>query len=232
MDYIFYCPNIESEKTFSEQESIHCAKVLRMKNGDKLTVTDGKGFFYECTLVNAHPKHCEVDINAKIAHHRAWSFYLQLAFAPTKQMNRNEWLLEKATEIGVNRITPLYSQFSERKEIKNERMEKITVSAIKQSKQAHLPTLDEMTTFDSIISQPFDGQKFIAHCHNGSKNNLSNSYHKGKNALILIGPEGDFSNEEVEKAISHGYIPITLGNNRLRTETAALTALLSIHILT
>jgi 16S rRNA (uracil1498-N3)-methyltransferase len=228
---LFFCPDIALNSQLSEQESQHCTRVLRMKEGDTLTITDGKGALYRCTLVQAHAKRSIVQINEQIELPKSWNFDLHIAFAPTKNMDRNEWFLEKATEIGTDRFTPLLCQFSERKEIKTERLEKIAVSAMKQSQQATLPTIDEMTPFDSFITQPFNGQKFIAHCHNQEKISLAKLYTKGENALILIGPEGDFSEEEINKAIQNGFQPVTLGENRLRTETACLAAVHTVHVI-
>lgn len=228
---IFFCPGILQNPQLSEQESQHCVKVLRMKEGDPLTVTDGKGNFYDCTLLKAHPKHCLVSINSTVKQEKSWDFHLHIAFAPTKNMDRNEWFAEKATEIGIDRFTPLLCRFSERKEVKKERLEKIIVSAMKQSQQAFMPVLDEMTDFGRFIREPFDGQKFIAHCYSSDKTPLAQIYQKGANALILIGPEGDFSEEEIKQAIHLGFEPISLGENRLRTETACLTACHTTHII-
>lgn len=230
-DTLFYSPDIAHNRQLPEQESQHCTRVLRMKEGDKLTVTDGKGSFYRCTLVQPHPKRSIVHIDEQIDAPKSWNFNLHIAFAPTKNMDRNEWFLEKATEIGADRFTPLLCRFSERKEIKTERLEKIVVSAMKQSQQAVLPKLDEMTPFDAFITQSFDGQKYIAHCYEEEKTPLAQHYKKGENALILIGPEGDFSEEEVNKAIANGFIPVSLGENRLRTETACLVAAHTIHVI-
>lgn len=230
-DTIFYSPDIKHTHQLPEQESQHCVKVLRMKEGDKLTVTDGKGFFYDCTLIQAHHKHCVLSIDKEISQPKSWNFNLQIAFAPTKNIDRIEWFSEKATEIGIDRLTPLLCRFSERKELKTERLEKIVVSAMKQSQQAVKPIVDEMMAFDRFIEQPFDGRKFIAHCYPILKRPLTKAYNKGENTLILIGPEGDFSEEEVQKAVNLGYEPISLGENRLRTETACLAAAHTIHVI-
>lgn len=214
-----------------EKESQHCAKVLRMAEGDALTVTDGKGFFYECTLARVHQKQCMVNILQTVECPKGWDFTLTIAFTPTKQMERNEWFVEKAVEIGVDSIIPLHCRFSERKDIKNERLEKIAVAAMKQSQQAHLPQIEEMLSFDEVISRPFQGKKYIAHCYDLPKKALAQSYKKGENALLLIGPEGDFSPEEVEKALSAGFEPVSLGESRLRTETACIAATHTIHVI-
>lgn len=228
---IFFAPDILLNNELPHDEALHCVKVLRMKEGDEILITDGKGSFYEATIANAHQKHCIVNITKTITAPNPWKFYLQVAFAPTKNMDRIEWFTEKATEIGIDHLTPLSCRYSERKELKLPRIEKILVSAIKQSQKATVPQLDEMIDFDKFISQKFDGQKFIAHCYDSPKEAFKTIYKKGENVLILIGPEGDFSEQEVEKAVKHGFIPISLGNSRLRTETAALVACHTIHIL-
>ncbi len=229
-DSIFYHPDIANSQQLPEQESQHCVKVLRMKEGDELTVVDGCGNFYSCELVQAHPKHCLVKILDVQKQELNRDFKITTAFAPTKQMDRNEWFIEKAVEIGVDRFIPLRCDFSERKEIKTDRLTKIMVSAMKQSKQAFLPVLEEMTPFQQVVSQSFEGQKYIAHCYSTDKSALSQICKKGENTLILIGPEGDFSESEVQMAIDNGFKAISLGDNRLRTETACLTALHTVHV--
>ena len=207
-----------------EEEAGHCIRVLRLTEGDEILLTDGKGFFFKAAISRAHPKHCEVNILEQWEQPALWNFNLHIAVAPTKNMDRNEWLAEKATEIGFDELTFLNCRFSERKVIKTERIEKILVSAIKQSLKARLPRLNEMTDFNSFIEKDFSGQKFIAHCYEGEKPLLKDVLKKGEDTLVLIGPEGDFSEEEVKKAIEKGFIPISLGKSRLRTETAALVA--------
>lgn len=230
-DTLFYCPEIGISPILPEQESQHCVRVLRMKEGDNLTVTDGTGSFYDCSLLQAHPKQCMLSILRQWEEPRQRNYTLHIAFAPTKQMDRNEWFVEKATEIGVDCFTPIASSYSERKEIKQERLEKIAVSAMKQSQQAHLPRIDALTRFIGLVSQPFNGRKFIAHCYDQPKKPLAQTYRKGEHALILIGPEGDFSEEEVAQAIANGFEPVSLGDTRLRTETACLAATHTIHVI-
>ena len=230
-DTLFYSPEISLNSQLSEIESHHCVKVLRMRTGDLLTVTDGKGSFYQCTIVDANPKRCIVSINNKIKVDKPRDFILQIAFAPTKQMDRNEWFVEKATEVGIDRFTPIISTYSERKEVKVERLIKTAISAMKQSQQPFLPLIDKTVAFKDFIQLPFDGKKLIAHCYETPKMALSQIYKKGENALILIGPEGDFSEEEVENAIAYGFEPISLGESRLRTETASLIAAHTVHVL-
>ncbi len=229
--HIFYTPDILKIAELPSEEAQHCVRVLRLKEGTEILLTDGCGHFFRTIITLASQKHCKVEIIETINQNLPWQNYIQIAFAPTKNMDRNEWLAEKATEIGINKITFLNCQYSERKEMKLERIEKILVSAMKQSKKATLPELQNMIGFNQFVNQDFDGQKFIAHCYQGEKINLANAYKKGENALALIGPEGDFSEEEVALAIKKGFQPVSLGESRLRTETAALTACQTIHII-
>lgn len=228
---IFYTPDILTNSELPTEEAQHCIKVLRKKEGDEILLADGKGNFYDAEIVQANPKHCIVNIIKSVYQKKNWDFNLQIAFAPTKNMDRVEWFAEKATEIGIDHFSPILCQHSERKEIKLQRIEKILVSAMKQSQKAYLPQLDEIQSFSQLIKQEFDGQKFIAHCYPQEKPILKEVYKKGMNALILIGPEGDFSEKEVEEAIRSGFQPISLGESRLRTETAALAACHTIHVL-
>jgi 16S rRNA (uracil1498-N3)-methyltransferase len=227
---LFYTPDIAIHPKLPETEAQHCLKVLRMQSGDKIHLTDGKGNFYEAAIAEANPKNCRLEILKKIPQSPLWKGRIEIALAPTKNMERVEWFAEKATEIGIDKITFLNCRFSERKEIKTDRISKILVSAMKQSEKAQLPDLQEIITFKEFIHRDFNGQKFIAHCYPEEKALLSQAYEKGRNALILIGPEGDFSEEEVALAKVQGFISISLGKSRLRTETAALTACQIIHI--
>ena len=222
--HVFYTPDIQTNAELPEEEAQHCVRVLRLTAGDEITLTDGKGNFYRAEISAATNKRCLVNIKETIHQAPLWQGHLHIAMAPTKNMDRNEWLAEKATEIGFDEMTFLNCRFSERKVIKTERIEKILVSAIKQSLKARLPRLNEMTDFNSFIEKDFSGQKFIAHCYEGEKPLLKDVLKKGEDTLVLIGPEGDFSEEEVKKAIEKGFIPISLGKSRLRTETAALVA--------
>jgi len=231
IDTLFYAPDIRHNPILPEQESLHCARVLRMREGDLLTVTNGQGQFFDCRLLHSHPKKSMVTILREWEEPRKRTFLLHIAFSPAKQMDRNEWFVEKATEIGIDRFTPILCSYSERKEIKRERLDKIAISAMKQSQQSRLPLIDEMRPFGELITQPFSGRKFIAHCYDLPRSPLTQTYRKGEDALILIGPEGDFSREEVEKAIATGFEPITLGKSRLRTETACLAAVHTIHVI-
>lgn len=222
--HLFYTPDIQTLSELPEEEASHAIRVLRLQLGDEVMLTDGKGNFYRAEISNANHKRCLLNIIETIPQEPLWSGHLHLAMAPTKNMDRTEWFVEKATEIGFDELTFLNCRFSERKVIKTERISKILVSAIKQSLKARLPKLNEMTDFNKFITQPFKGQKFIAHCYEGEKPLLKDTIRKGEDALVLIGPEGDFSEDEVKKAIENGFTPISLGNSRLRTETAALVA--------
>ncbi|MDR1092226.1 MAG: 16S rRNA (uracil(1498)-N(3))-methyltransferase [Prevotella sp.] len=228
---IFYTPDILTDPELPLEEAQHCIKVLRKKEGDEILLADGNGNFYDAAILQANPKHCIVNIIRSISRGKNRNFNIQIAFAPTKNMDRVEWFAEKATEIGIDHFFPILCQYSERKEIKLQRIEKILVSAMKQSQKAYLPQLDEMQSFSQFVKQEFNGQKFIAHCYPQEKPILKEVYKKGTNALILIGPEGDFSEKEVEEAIRSGFQPVSLGESRLRTETAALAACHAIHVL-
>lgn len=230
-DTLFYSPDININPQLPEIESYHCVKVLRMKSGDEITVTDGRGYFYNCTLIDANPKHSTVNIENRVEIPLKRSFKLHIAFSPTKQMDRNEWFVEKATELGIDKLTPIITSYSERRIIKVDRLRKTAIAAMKQSLQSYLPEIEEPIKFNDFIKLPFEGKKYIAHCYDMPKKPLVQDYNKGENALIVIGPEGDFSEEEINEAIKYGFIPVSLGESRLRTETAALSATHSIHVI-
>ncbi len=221
---LFYTPDIETTDELPEEEAAHCVRVLRLQQGDELMLTDGKGYFYKAQIAGVSGKRCRVTVLERTEQEPLWSGHLHLAMAPTKNMDRTEWFAEKATEIGFDELTFLNCRYSERRVVKTERVDKILVSAMKQSLKARKPVLNEMMDFQKFIAQPFTGQKFIAHCHPGEKSILRQALKPGEDALVLIGPEGDFSEEEVALALSKGFVPISLGRSRLRTETAALVA--------
>ena len=198
--HVFYTPDIQAHAELPEEEAAHAVRVLRLQAGDEVMLTDGKGCFYRAEISTATNKRCLVNILETLPQAPLWKGHLHIAMAPTKNMDRTEWFAEKATEIGFDELTFLNCRFSERKVIKTERISKILVSAIKQSLKARLPQLNEMTDFNKFITQPFPGQKFIAHCYEGEKPLLKDMVHPGEDALVLIGPEGDFSEEEVRKA--------------------------------
>lgn len=228
----FYSPDILQSGTLPESDSRHCSKVLRMKAGDSIEVIDGKGHRYTCVIDDPHPKHTIVHVTATETIPLSWQQEIIVAVAPSKHMDRMEWLVEKLTEIGVNRIIPLLCARSERKEINTERLEKIAVSAMKQSLKAVLPVIEPMTPFKQAIAAIATEQKFIAYCDRTiPRRLLAGEYIPGKSAAILIGPEGDFSPDEIKLALDSSFAPVSLGNNRLRTETAALSACDTFHIL-
>ncbi|MCM1348123.1 MAG: 16S rRNA (uracil(1498)-N(3))-methyltransferase [Firmicutes bacterium] len=229
---IFYAPDIEATRTLPESDSQHAVRVLRMTPGSELTVIDGRGSAYRCVLVDAHPKRAAVEITACERMPLSWTQQITIAVAPTKHIDRMEWMVEKLTEIGVNRIVPLLSKRSERKEIKVERLKKIAVSAMKQSLKAELPLIAEMTPVKQFLQQCNAAQRFIAHCDAESERHLlSQTYKPFSDVAIMIGPEGDFSPEEVAASFQSGWVPVTLGDNRLRTETAAINACDTFHII-
>lgn len=228
----FYSPEIESDSTLSEVESGHCCRVLRMKCGDEIEVVDGKGYLYKCTIIDANPKGAKLEIVSKIENPLYWKPQITLAVAPTKNIDRMEWLAEKAVEIGVNRLVFLNCHNSVRKTIKRERMEKIMISAMKQSLKSTLPQLIELISFSEFLSIDNSECKFVGYCDSKTERKDFALTYDGKSDLtIMIGPEGDFTSEEIEKALNAGYNPVTFGNTRLRTETAALYALCSTHTL-
>ena len=226
--WLFYSPDIKPDMELPQEEAGHCIRVLRMKEGDRICLTDGKGCFYDAVISAVSGKRCMVHIENTKEQAPLWNGRIHIAVAPTKLMERNEWFVEKAVEIGVDEITFLKTDHSEREVIKPERIEKIAVSAMKQSQKATLPVLNGMTTLRNLIERGFDGDKFIAHCEPGSKILLQDAVIPGHDSLVLIGPEGDFSPAEIEMALKAGFRPISLGPSRLRTETAALVA---VHIM-
>jgi len=225
---LFYNPNIsklEKQVTFDKEESRHIVKVLRMKEGDTFKITNGKSSIFSAKIISANPKACLVKILSE-EFQQPLPYQLHLAVAPTKLNDRYEWFLEKATEIGISEITPIICDHSERKSIKPERYEKILQSAMKQSLKAYLPILNEAVSYKDFINSEKTSEdlKCIAHCEETDKKSLKSVLITKKKVIILIGPEGDFSSEEIELAKQAGFIPVTLGESRLRTETAAIVA--------
>lgn len=232
---LFYAPEITPpDYTLSEEESKHCVRVLRLKAGDPIHLTDGRGALYRARVVDDHPKRCRVEIEDETNPFEPLGYSLTMAVAPTKNNERYEWFLEKATEVGVARFIPLETEHSERRVFKAERSEKVIVSAMKQSIKAFKPQLAPLTTFNELLDMPFEGRKLIAHCDEAvraeGKQYLASTLKKGEQALILIGPEGDFSKEEVARAVERGFEEITLGTQRLRTETAAVVAVTMVAV--
>ena len=225
---LFYAPDILQTLTLPEEESQHCAKVLRMKAGERIHIIDGVGGLYEAEILEAHPKRTQVAILSEQHEYGRRPFRLHLAVAPTKNIDRFEWFVEKATEIGFDELTPLCCRYSERKIIKPERIEKILVSAAKQSLKAYVPRLNPMTTFKDFINNSSSltphSSLFIAHCYDQPKQHLLHVCPPASDVVVMVGPEGDFSEEEVELALRNSFQAITLGESRLRTETAGVVA--------
>lgn len=229
----FYAPDIASSLMLPEDDARHCLRVLRKSVGDEVEVVDGQGLRHTCRLTSDNPKKATVEIVGTVSVPLSWTTEITVAVAPTKNMDRMEWLVEKLTEIGVNRIVPLLCRHSERKEIKPERLQRIAVAAMKQSLKASLPDIWPMTPFADALAEIQAEAKFIAYCDKSIPRNLLAKVYDPtvKSCVILIGPEGDFDREEIECAFAHGYVPISLGDNRLRTETAALCACDTIHVI-
>lgn len=231
--HIFYTPDITSNSyTLNEEESKHCVRVLRLAVGALVYLVDGKGGFYTAEIVAANPKKVALNVLKAEKEFGKRNHYLHIAVAPTKNIDRIEWFLEKATELGIDEITPIISDRSERKVVKDDRLNKVITSAVKQSIKAYHPKLNEAVSLDSFLKQDIAGDKLIAHCiDNEGKGYISELIQPNGQYLILIGPEGDFTPEEVTKALNKGFKPLTLGNNRLRTETAALAACFEVNYL-
>ena len=229
---LFYTPDLDPEFfSLSEEETRHITKVLRLTEGDHIFLTDGLGNMCEAVILNAREKKCLVQCGPIKHEYDKRPFYLHIAIAPTKNMDRLEWFLEKATEIGIDEITPLFCSHSERTHIKTDRLRKVVIAALKQSIKAYLPKVNEPVQFQKFISNSWKGSKFIAYCETGNEAELQKVYQKGSGALIMIGPEGDFSPAEVDQAIKQDFIPISLGKSRLRTEKAGVVACHTIDLL-
>ncbi len=229
----FYAPDIEISGMLPESDSGHCCRVLRMKEGDEVMVVDGKGNRFRCAIIEAHPKHTYVEILEKETLPSHWGFELTLAVAPTKHADRMEWMLEKAVEIGIDRVVLLKCARSERKKMKTERLEKVMISAMKQSLKAVLPILEEVTDFKNFVSSVSEGVgKYFGYCSpDYPRADFAQNCKVKTPLVIMIGPEGDFSPEEVSLAVGHGFLPVTFGDSRLRTETAALYAVTAAHVI-
>ena len=228
----FYAPDIAESFTLPESDSAHCVRVLRMRAGDPVEIVDGRGTLYRATLLDAHAKHATVTIRESELLPKVWQGSITIAIAPTKHNDRMEWLVEKLVEIGVDRIVPLRCRYSERKDINVERLHKIAVSAMKQSLKAVLPQIDAMTPFGAFLDAQRHGNRYIAYCDPSIPRRLfSREYVPQSDTTVLIGPEGDFSPEEIRRALDSGWVPVSLGDNRLRTETAALVACDTCHII-
>ena len=222
--HLFYTPDIATTLELPQEEAAHAIRVLRLTEGDEVMLTDGKGSFFRAEIDMVSGKRCYVRIVETTTPAPLWRGHLHLAMAPTKNMDRIEWFAEKATEIGFDELTFLDCRFSERKVVKTERVEKILVSAMKQSLKYSKPVVSDMVDFKKFIATERPGAKYIAHCYDSERVLLKDVLAEGEDATVLIGPEGDFSPEEVQLAVKAGYRPVSLGSSRLRTETAALVA--------
>ncbi len=229
--HFFYQPNLSAEYIhLDEDESKHAIRVLRIVAGDQVEVVNGKGQRVIAEVSKDHPKRCELRIISRVQETSPRPYYLHVAVAPTKSIDRIEWFLEKAVEIGIDEVSFLKCENSERTAVKMERMEKVAVSAMKQSQQSRIPVLNEVRQFDELLSNTTGDIRLIAHCEESAKNPIQTKIEKGKSILVLIGPEGDFSTNEINQALAEGFIPISLGETRLRTETAALYAVINAAI--
>jgi len=230
---LFYTTQIEGNTAQLPEEETRHLRVLRKQVGDRLQFVDGKGGFYIGQIAELNKKGSMLYIQERLTGYGKSPFYLHIAIAPTKKSDRIEWFVEKATEIGVDEITFLQCEHSERSRLRLDRLEKICISAMKQSKRAYLPKLNELTKVEDFIenSGGLGMQQFIAHCDQGEKMALAQNYNTGADVTILIGPEGDFSSREIETALNNGYEAISLGHHRLRTETAGIVACHTINLL-
>lgn len=233
----FYVPNAADEAEMPLEEAMHALKVLRITAGDEVFLMDGDGCFYRAEITLASKKHCLYEIKETLPQKRSWAGNVHLAIAPTKMADRIEWMVEKATEIGFDELSFLNCKFSERRMMRTDRLEKIVVSAVKQSHKAWKPVVNPLLSFTEFIEQPRAGRKFICHCYEEfEKTDLFDELQKpladGESAdvTVMIGPEGDFSVDEVQQAIDHGYQSVSLGTSRLRTETAGLMAVTMAHL--
>lgn len=230
----FYVPDAAQQNELPPEEAMHAMRVLRLKGGDEIFLMDGIGNFYRAQVTIAATHHCYYEILETLPQEPQWKGHFHLAVAPTKMIDRMEWMVEKATEVGVDEMSFLDCAFSERRVVKNARMDKIIVSAVKQSHKAWKPVLNEMTAFKRFIEQPRSGLKYIAHCYDEiPRTNLFDELRKHADEseiTVMIGPEGDFSIEEVKQAIDKGYQSVNLGTSRLRTETAGLSAVMMMQL--
>ena len=231
--HVFYTPDIDAtEYSLNEEESKHCLKVLRLGMGDVVNLIDGKGGFYEAEIIGEGKRNVQLRVVKAIKEYQKRNHHLHIVVAPTKNIDRLEWFLEKATEIGIDEITPIICERSERKIIKEDRLNKVITSAVKQSLQAYHPVLNPQISFTDFLKIENNSIKMIAHCIDGEPRlYISQVAEPYKSYTVLIGPEGDFSPKEIELALQNGFKPLTLGNTRLRTETAALAACFEVNYL-
>ena len=230
----FYVPNAESAGELPEEEAKHAVRVLRLQSGDRMILADGEGGLFDAEVSMASGKHCMYNILEQLPCEREWNGRITLAIAPTKMMDRIEWMVEKATEIGFDEVTFLDCRFSERKTLRTDRIERIVVAAMKQSHKARKPEVRELQSFHDFILAPREGRKFIAHCYDEIPRtdffDVLKTIDSEETVTFLVGPEGDFSIDEVRMAIDNGYEPISLGRCRLRTETAGLSGVMMANL--
>lgn len=232
--YIFYCPHIISgQALLSPEESAHCIRVLRLGKGDKVSLIDGKGGMYDAVIAIPDAKQCRLEVSATTIRQKARDFTLHLAIAPTKNTDRFEWFVEKAVEIGVDIITPLLCHRSERRILRTDRLHKLIIATMKQAMVHYLPELHELTDYSAFITSltGYSQNRFIAYCDDAERKSLKDALAIQANVIILVGPEGDFTPGEVELAIAHSFIPVSLGKNRLRTETAGIVACQTVNLM-
>jgi len=229
--HLFYDPHIQGDTIeLDEKESSHAVRVLRLKAGDRVITVDGRGGWYEAIISEVHPKRCSLQIESKTERFQPLSYGLHMAVAPTKNLDRFEWFLEKATEVGISEISPLICKRSERRKLNVDRLEKILVSAMKQSLKAYKPILNQPVSLEDFLPGPREGTLGIAHCYPFERKGIRDLHQTG-NYTFVVGPEGDFTEEEVSLALKAGYTPVHLGASRLRTETAALYITTAISLL-
>ena len=230
----FYVPNAANETELPQEEAMHALRVLRLQSGDEMFLMDGEGTFYRAVVTIAATKHCMYEIQKVMPQEKTWHGNIHLAMAPTKMMDRVEWFAEKATEIGFDELSFLNCKFSERKNLRTVRLDKIVVSAVKQSRKPWKPIVNQLQTFKEFLATPHKGHVFIAHCYDEvERTDFYTELQQlpaDDDITVLIGPEGDFSIDEVKQAVAKGYKSITLGNSRLRTETAALMAVVMANL--
>jgi len=228
--HVFYHEDVEHDTVvLSPDESRHCIKVLRMSEGGDAVIVDGHGTWCKAQLLDPNPRKSTFKVKERIRDFDKRPFHLHMAVAPTKSIDRFEWFLEKATECGIDEITPLLCEKSERRVIKPQRLEKILIAAMKQSLRATLPRLNGAITMESFLRQPLPGSRFIAHCAEGGKKHVRDIYETGNDAIFLVGPEGDFADTEIEAAAAQGFTAISMGAHRLRTETAAMALCVQVN---
>lgn len=229
--HLFYAPDAtQGLLTLSEEESMHCARVLRMQPGDKILISNGKGFLFDAIIEITHPKKTTVICGSERPGLDHWPYGVHIALAPTKNIERTEWFIEKATEIGIDKISLFFSEHSERRVVKTDRLIRTAVAAMKQSVKSRLPEINVVSDFEELIRNSSESQRFIAWIDESVNLELADAVEPGAMVLVLIGPEGDFSPGEAELAKTHGFVPVSLGKSRLRTETAALTACHTVHL--